>query len=192
MHLCRGGPQRRASVGLSAAIIALLVPPPVLAQEAVPYKWAGRGLSLELAPLPADQVRAFFIGRGFSPTDADFIAATGCVFRSAIGHAGSDPAEQTIDIRLADWRVVHGGQSRPPRMREDWAKVWGERGVDAEAAIAFHWALFPSEQEFHAADYNWGMLTFALPPGSTFDLEVTWQQAGVPQSHELNHLECGK
>lgn len=162
------------------------------AQEAAPYKWSGNGLNLELAPLAPDQVRAFFVGRGFKTADAEHIAATACLFRSAIGHAGSDPSDPPIDIRLADWRVALGGESRPPRLREDWQKIWSERKVDEEAAIAFHWALFPSEQTFSATDYNWGFLTFALPPGSTFDLKVTWLRGGVPHSHDVNKLECGK
>ena len=37
-------------------------------------KWTGNGLRLELAPLTQDQVRAFFIGRGFKSADASFIA----------------------------------------------------------------------------------------------------------------------
>lgn len=182
-------------IGGPAALMALvfaLAPTAQAQQDGSAHKWSGDGLSLELAPLTPEQVRAFFIGRGFAPADAEQIAATACLFRSAIGHAGSDPADPPIAIRLADWRVVHGGTSRPPRLREDWEAIWSERKVAEEAAIAFHWALFPSEQTFSATDYNWGFLTFALPPGSTFDLKVAWQQGGVPRSHELSKLECGK
>ena len=56
--------------------------------------------------------------------------------------------------------------------------------------LAFQWALFPTQQEFLADDYNWGMTAIGLPPGSVFDLDVFWQADGKPHSARLAAVEC--
>ena len=155
-------------------------------------KWSGDGLRLELAALSLDQIRAFFIGRGFSSTDADFIAQTGCVFRSAIGNAGMKTDAPKVALDLMQWRVWLTGSGKQIRTREDWAKIWAQRGAEEAATIAFHWALFPTRQEFAPTDYNWGMITFGLPSGTSFDLVVKWRTSGAEHVTRLEGLTCGK
>ncbi len=185
-------------VFLSLVLITLyLVPPrPANAQsvdlKTSAVKWSGDGLKLELQAMPLDLVRAFFIGRGFDAKDAEFIARTGCVFRSAIGNAGSSTSDPDITIELKKWRVITDGASKGPMTREDWADVWSARKVDEMPRVAFHWALFPTEQQYNPTDYNWGMITFALPPRSIFDLQVVWSKSGTLQRHLIKNLECGK
>ncbi len=155
-------------------------------------KYSGNGLKLEIAPLTLDQVRAFFIGRDFQPNDANFIAETGCVFRSAIGNSGESANDPEVVVQLAKWRVLADGQITGLKTRELWADVWKSRGVRETPAIAFHWALFPTLQQYQPSDYNWGLISFALPPGTRFDLELHWMHKGVEQKHMLKALECGK
>lgn len=151
------------------------------------------GLKIELSPLEPDQVRAFFTARGFAPADADHIVATGCVFRSAIGSAFTKVGDPEVSAALAEWRITRAGEAqRPPRTREDWEAIWKQRGVGEEPATAFYWSLFPTEQTFSATDYNWGFLTFGLPPGTRFDLELRWGSAGKVHSARLEGLTCGK
>lgn len=181
---------------LPAAVltVAVLFAGPVAAQhEPTPVRIERDGLKLELAPLTPDQVRAFFTARGFSSADAEHIVATGCVFRSAIGSAFSRAGDPEVRAALAEWRVITAGESaRPPRTREDWEAVWQERGVGEEPATAFYWSLFPTEQTFAPTDYNWGFLTFGLPPGTRFAAELRWSNAGKKHSAQLEGLECGK
>ncbi len=164
----------------------------VYAQTPGSQKWSGDGLRLEIAPLPKDTVKAFFIGRDFSAKDAGFIATTGCVFRSAIGNAGSGKSDADIQIDLAKWRVVVQGKRQPLMTRQDWEPVLKKRGIGETPAIAFHWSLFPTKQQYKPTDYNWGLLTFALPQQSRFDLQVVWQQGNKRQQHIFKNLECGK
>ncbi len=189
--------RRSVSIVFALILSLLCVPAQSLAQETGPaIKWSGNGLRLELAPLPFDNVRAFFIGRGFSSKDADFIAQTGCVFRSAIGNAGSATSDPAITIKLKKWQIIHRETSdesaKSLMTREDWAKVWNERKIAETPKVAFHWALFPTEQQYNPTDYNWGMITLGLPPGTKFDLQVVWSKAGVEQRHLMKNLECGK
>ena len=164
----------------------------VSAQQADAQKWSGQGLRLEIAALSGDTVKAFFIGRDFSSKDAGFIAATGCVFRSAIGNAGISDSDADVNIDLTKWRVIVKGVEQPLKTRQDWATVWTKRAVAETPTIAFHWALFPTRQHYKPTDYNWGMLTFALPPQTQFDLQMVWQQGDKMQRHLLKNLECGK
>jgi hypothetical protein len=174
-------------------VMVFAVSPNASAQEQADlHKWSGNGLKIELSALGLDQVRAFFIGREFSAEDADFIANTGCIFRSAIGNAGEKPGDTAIVIELKKWRILHNGQVSAPKTREAWAKVWQSRGVTETPKIAFHWGLFPTNQRHQPTDYNWGLISFDLPPGKKFDLELHWSLAGIEQSHMLKNLECGK
>lgn len=173
--------------------LALVISGPAAAQrEPTPVRIERDGLKLELAPLAAEQVRAFFVARGFSSAHAEHIVATGCVFRSAIGSAFAKAGDPEVRAALAEWRVVIPGEPAwPPRTREDWEKVWMDRGVGEEPATAFYWSLFPTDQTFAPTDYNWGFLTFGLPPGTRFAVELRWSSAGKNYSTQLEGLECG-
>ncbi len=155
-------------------------------------KYSGNGLRLEIAPLGQDQVQAFFIGRDFSASDARFIAETGCIFRSAIGNAGKNADDPKVTVQLGKWQVTSGDKIRGVLTREKWAEIWVKRKVEESPKIAFHWSLFPTLQNYSPSDYNWGLISFALPAGTKFDLQLTWLLDGIEQKHTLKGLECGK
>ncbi len=155
-------------------------------------KFSDNGLRLEIAPLGQDQVQAFFIGRDFSARDARFIAETGCIFRSAIGNAGKNAGDPKVTVQLGKWLIKSGGKTRMVLTREKWAEIWAKRKVEESPKIAFHWALFPTIQNYNPSDYNWGLISFALPAGSKFDLQLVWLRDGIEQTHTLEGLECAK
>lgn len=178
-----------------AAIGLTIIPTCVTAQKqgAIAVRLERDGLKIELAPLAPDQVRAFFAARGFASQDVEHIVATGCVFRSAIGSAFVRAGDPEVTAALAEWRITSAGEAqRPPRNREDWEAVWKKRGVGEEAATAFYWSLFPTEQTFAPTDYNWGFLTFGLSTGTRFDLDLRWSSASKVYSARLEGLTCGK
>lgn len=149
------------------------------------------GLRLELAPLTADQVRAFVMGRGFSRDSAELLVEEGCIFRSSIGSAHETSEAPAVAVKLSEWRTQGAARVGGELLtREYWDARWRTLGVDEDAVTAFHWALFPTEQEFGPTDYNWGFLSFALEPGSRFALEVVWHSLGVPHSARLEGLTC--
>ncbi|VAV91548.1 hypothetical protein MNBD_ALPHA08-923 [hydrothermal vent metagenome] len=181
---------RLVTLNLAAMLLAFSALP-LVAQQDGARKWAGNGLQLEIAPLATDVVTAFFIGRDFSSKDARHVAETGCVFRSAIGNEGKSEKDAGIEIDLTKWRVIVDGRETPPMTRQVWADVWKKREVGETPAIAFHWALFPTRQQYNPTDYNWGLLTFALPPKTRFDLRVVWAQGSEIRKTTLENLECG-
>ncbi len=147
--------------------------------------------SLELVQRLPDQTRAFFQGRGFDTVAANEIAL-GCVFQTVIKNDATESAAPVVALDLTDWRIDAGQGQRPLKLEQDWQKDWERRGVNQAARIAFHWALYPTRQEFHPGDYNWGMTTYGMPPGSTFDLHVVWHRGDEPRQHTIKGVRCAR
>ena len=156
------------------------------------FLWQGNGLKLETAPLPQDQVIAFFLARGFDSDTARLIAQEGCIFRSAIGSNDLAAEGGPVLVDLSQWQILAGGQEQGLRTRQHWAQTLSGRQIDPAAAIAFEWALFPTEQNFGPDDYNWGLLSFALPPGTRFDLSFSWAYDGTDFKQKFTGMECAK
>ncbi|MCK5649153.1 MAG: hypothetical protein KAI22_09755 [Gammaproteobacteria bacterium] len=155
------------------------------------------GLELQLIQRLPDQTRGFFQGRGFNQQQADDIA-TQCVLQTIVKNTASKKTKQAISISLKEWRVKVNGQIQSVKLKEDWAKQWAaiedeNLQVKKSAQIAFRWATFPSEQTFEpGGDYNWGMISFALQPGETFDLHVFWQTGSQANDEWIRDIECPK
>lgn len=157
----------------------------------VVHKLERDGLTLEMAPLSHEQVTAFLVGRGLSSADAALAARRGCFFRSALGNTTTTPQGPEVRIALGEWRVdVVGVEPGRLGLREDWDAFWRARNLAEAPSVAFHWALFPSEQVFAPTDHNWGFLAFMLAPATPFTLDVTWSTAGAPHHARLEGLRC--
>ena len=165
------------------------------------WQFIQSGLELQLVQRLPDQTRGFFQGRGFTKQQADEIA-TQCVFQTIVKNTGLQKTGKPISISLKTWRISLTHSTRKHnlvqgiKLKEDWAEEWlaiqdKKKQVKQSARIAFKWATFPSEQTFEpGGDYNWGMISFGLPPGTTFDLLIFWQTAR--QSHEqwIKNIQC--
>lgn len=146
------------------------------------------GVTFSLTQILPDQARAFYLNRGFQPADAE-LYATACVYMTVLRN---DAAPGEVSYRLADWRLVAGGQERPPRAVDDWMSVWQARALPEAARIAFRWAQFPPEQEYAQGEWNQGMLTAGVPAGSQFDLMVRWTAAGKTYEGKLENVRCAR
>jgi hypothetical protein len=148
-----------------------------------------RGMSLRLVQRLPDQTRGFFLARGFTGQHAERIAQS-CVFQTIFRNTSSTSEPDSVDYNLREWAVIHRGQMRGMKTREDWAQEWQAEEVAMPAQIAFEWALFPTQQRYHPGDYNWGMSVFNLQPGSRFDLEVAWRQYDQTHRVVIPGMEC--
>jgi hypothetical protein len=147
------------------------------------------GMSLRLVQRLPDQTRAYFMGRGFTPAQAEPIAQS-CVFQTIYKNTAPAGSPWVIQYDLKQWQVEHDGKMGKLKVREDWHGQWQQQQVKLAAAIAFEWSLLPTRQTYRANDYNWGMTSFNLPPGSHFDLQLRWQENGVVKTARMEHLEC--
>jgi hypothetical protein len=50
--------------------------------------------------------------------------------------------------------------------------------------------LLPTQQEYAPDDYNWGMTSYGLPPGSEFDLVFAWHRGEQNFGGQIAGIEC--
>lgn len=152
------------------------------------WHWQGEGASFTFNQRLPDQTRAFFQGRGFLPEQAEPLARD-CVFQAIIRNGAEAAAPLALD--LAKWRVHPVDSSAQPlRLEAQWQEEWQRMDVSQPARIAFRWALFPTVQRFEPGDWNMGMVTLGLPPGSRFDLEVVWHSGAQEKRQRFPAMQC--
>jgi hypothetical protein len=152
------------------------------------WHWQGEGAFFTFNQRLPDQTRAFFQGRGFLPEQAEPLARD-CVFQAIIRNGAEATAPMALS--LAEWRVHPvGGSAQPLRLEAQWQEQWERMGVSRPARIAFRWALFPTEQHFAPGDWNMGMITLGLAPGSCFELEVVWRAGDVSKRQRFPAMQC--
>lgn len=149
------------------------------------WEWREDGVSLRLVQRLPDQTRAYLLARGFDKASADLVARN-CLFGSMFRNDGERP----LDFDLDQWQVLHGGGVKPMMTRERWQSRLEREGVSKSGRIAFNWSLMPTRQHFEPGDYNWGMTSYGLPPGSHFDLKLKIELDGKPVEALIEGLEC--
>ncbi len=172
---------------------AVMADPPVhrgvVAETGLRYwEWDGEGVLFRLTQRLPDQTRAYFMARGFAPDQADRIARR-CVFQSMFKNTAVAGAP-SVTIDLADWRVRHAGRESRLLTREQWRQNFPGSALPKAAAIALEWSLLPTQQEYAPGDYNWGMSSYGLAPGTVFDLAFSWIREGRRLQGRLNGVEC--
>ncbi len=175
--------------------------------SAIPQVWAGQtqtinpqtqaetwkthinGVSLSLTQLLPDQVRAFYVNRGFTLKQIEAYA-TACVYIMILRN---DKAPGTVHFVQKKWSVVSPSGSRPPMDTGNWLQRLQQAGATKPALIAFRWAQFPPEHEYEPnGDWNQGMLATGLPAGSSFDLVVRWDVKAQTFEGRLRNVHCAR
>jgi hypothetical protein len=144
------------------------------------------GVELSLTQLLPDQVRAFYIARGFDLVDAE-VFASACVYMTVLRNVS---AAGEISFRLADWSLAEDSHEQALPSLDTWLDRWEERGVPSAARLAFRWAQFPPEQSYARGEWNQGMLATGLAPGRRFDLIARWTVDGQPYQGRLTDVAC--
>ena len=148
------------------------------------------GFFLKLTQRLPDQTRAYFEARGFDQASAE-IAGTSCIFQSMIKNTGTDSGV-LINADLSEWKVVSGEASKSMLLREYWQKLWQDRKQSQAAKVAFEWSLLPTRVQYDVNDYNWGMSSYGLLPGSHFDLLFSWTKEGKQYNGMISDVICSE
>lgn len=144
------------------------------------------GVHLRLTQINPEQARAFMQGRGLDEKSVDEFART-CVYMTVLRNDGQQP----INYCLADWRyLLEDGSPQLMLTKHDWLARWQPRKFPKPIKLAFEWSQFPVEQTFAPGDWNQGMTTFDLPPGSRFDVLYRWRQDGKLYEGVLQNVQC--
>lgn len=154
------------------------------------WLWDQNGFYLRLTQRLPDQTRAYFEARGFNQASAE-ILATSCIFQTMVKNSGKEPG-QIVNAKLSDWQVVSDGKRQPMLLREHWQKTWQQNKLPESALIALEWSLLPSRIIYDINDYNWGMSSYGLPPGSSFDLIFNWTRNGKSNQGRINDVICAE
>jgi len=155
------------------------------------WQWRSEGLSIRWIQRLPDQSRAFFSARQFGADDVERIANS-CVFQTVFRNTAKENAGTVIEYNLADWQVKTNAGVKGIKLKAAWLAEWEQRKSPAAAKIAFEWSLLPSKHRLLAGDYNWGMITFGLLPGESFDLTIVWKKDGQTQRATIPAIECAK
>lgn len=147
------------------------------------------GMTLRLVQRLPMQTRGFFLARGFNPSQVERIAQS-CVFQTVFKNNSNLTHPSPLLVDLRQWRLHWAGKQQGLKTREDWQVEWQAEQVKKPQQLAFSWSLYPTRQEYKPGDYNWGMTSFNLSPGTAFDLEVVWQQYGKTQRAWLKGVQC--
>jgi hypothetical protein len=153
------------------------------------WAWEDGALEIRLVQRLPDQTRAFFIGRGFSSAAADRVARS-CVFQAIMRNLAQGGQTPVLGIDLTDWRLDAGAGVRALVSKDVWDAEWVAAGESEAARIAFRWSLFPTTQELRGGDYNWGMISLGVPPGTRLDLMLSWTIDAEPRGAVLRGLTC--
>ena len=147
------------------------------------------GVTFSLTQILPDQSRAFYINRGFTLEQIEPFAQA-CVYMTVLRN---DDAPDVIRYSLEDWSIVSQEGTRQPVRIDEWMNRLQATGAGKSAMIAFRWAQFPPRQEYEpGGDWNQGMLTTGLPPGSKFDVVARWQLQGKTYENVLTEVRCAK
>ena len=179
------------------AVLACWLPVPLLAATEAYVDartgldaWKARedGFSAAFVQRLPDQTRAFFLARGFSRKAADALAGQ-CLFQTILGNAG---APGPIELDLSEWRWhTPDGRSGSLLLKEDWLARLERMREPVSARVAFKWSFFPTRQRFEPDDWNMGMTSYPLPPGSRLDVEIVWHDPrGWAHHLRVEGLRC--
>ncbi len=147
------------------------------------------GVSFSLTQIYTDQVRAFYVNRGFTLEQTEPYA-TACVLMVVLRN---DNAPGVVHFTLQDWSIIAKGKTRPPMDVERWIKLLEKSGVNKPALIAFRWAQFPPEQEYApGGDWNQGMMAMGmgLSVGYKVDVIARWDVNNQSYEGILKNVHC--
>jgi hypothetical protein len=157
--------------------------------QAETWETSGNGVTFSLTQILPDQARAFYVNRGFTLEQIEPYANS-CVYMTVLRN---DSAPDAIHYELKNWSIMSDTKSRPPIMFSDWLKKLEAENAPKPALIAFRWAQFPPDQTYEpGGDWNQGMLTTGLLPGSRFDAVARWNMNGKQYEGVLRDVLCAK
>lgn len=146
------------------------------------------GVRIQLIQRLPDQTRAFFLGRGFPKAAAERIAQR-CVLQTIVTNTAG-PHAAPIHVDLHDWAFRSQDGFQPLLLKAQWQQQWKRLDVPHPARLAFQWALFPTRQVFTPGDWNMGMTTYPVAPGTRIEVRARWTREGRSHTALIGPLRC--
>ncbi|NNE63315.1 MAG: hypothetical protein HKN34_04460 [Gammaproteobacteria bacterium] len=184
------------SSGLTFALLIFLLPSlamgasqkyRLLESGAGSWETQSSGVTFSLSQIMPLQLKAFYLNRGFSLEQIDPYVQS-CVYMTVFRN---DAAEGTVHFIRQNWLVRVDGQAHALVPVSEWMDGFKSAGIKNTALVAFRWAQFPPEQSYEpGGDWNQGMLSMGLEPGSEFDVTARWDIDGREFEATLEDVHC--
>lgn len=153
------------------------------------WKIFSHGVNYSLTQILPEQGQAFYVNRGFTQKQIEPYTSS-CVYMTVLRN---ESAPGTIHFISNSWKVLVNGKQHPLVSVDNWVQQLTTGNTKKSALIAFRWAQFPPEQEYEpGGDWNQGMLSVGLPPGSQFDVIASWDIEGKVFEVKLQGVQCAK
>jgi hypothetical protein len=146
-------------------------------------------IEIELVQRLPDQTRALFMKHEFSREVIEDLALS-CMFQTIIRNSGKSGSGRAMSIDLGQWRMQHKDKVSGIKLKEQWLASWSDEDASPAAKLVIRWGMFPTQQEYLPGDYNWGLSAYGIPPGSVFDLEVSWKEGDTERSGKIASILC--
>jgi hypothetical protein len=153
------------------------------------WHFTGGDIEIELIQRLPDQTRALFMKHEMSREVVEELALS-CMFQTIIRNTGKSGTNQPVSIDLTQWRMRYAGKVSGIALKEPWLDSWSDADVSPAAKLVIRWGMFPTQQEYLPGDYNWGLTAYGIPPGSVFDLDVTWREGDSARSGRITDILC--
>ena len=145
-------------------------------------------LKLVVIPRTAQQMAAFYEGRGF-PAKAITLTRTACFFTVGIKNKTQD----ILWLDTSNWQFNTTSGPLKRISRNEWKHRWQEIGLDLPYQSTFRWTLLPAKLDFQPGEREGGNIT--LPrTGKTFSLHATFatgqDKQGSPIDVKMEDLRC--
>ncbi|MDT8404293.1 hypothetical protein [Sulfuriflexus sp.] len=147
-------------------------------------------LKLTVNPRTAQQMAAFYEGRGF-PAEAILLTRTACFFTIGIHNKSRD----ILWLETANWRFQTASGPLKRVTREEWQQRWQRIGLALPHQSTFRWTLLPAELDFQADEHEGGNITLSRTD-KPFSLHASFATGRDKQGPRIDvriaDLRCGE
>ena len=147
-------------------------------------------IKLVAIPRTAEQMSAFYEGRGFSK-QARQVISEACFITFGMRNLSKD----ILWLDLDNWQIQHQGKTLKHYTRDHWKNQWQEHQVPLAHQATFNWTQLPQRRDLHPEEPVGGNLTLAPVSGSiSIILRFTTgpEQKGPVKTIKLDNLKCAK
>jgi hypothetical protein len=112
------------------------------------------------------------------------------MFQTIVRNADRSGSDRVVSIDLTQWRMRHDGKVGGILLKEPLLASWSDTDASPAAKLVVRWGMFPTQQDYMPGDYNWGLTAYGVPPGTEFDLRVSWREGDVEHTGEILGVVC--
>jgi hypothetical protein len=151
--------------------------------------YTGQGITLYASVRSAEQMTAFYTGRGFPPAMLHEID-TACFITVGVKHT----RKEVIWLEPSRWRFVDGRGNNLHRLdRNHWNHRWENIFAPAASRATFGWTQLPESRDLQPGEPVGGNVTLERPVGE-FALELVLptgaDRTGKPLTVRVPGLKC--